>query len=324
MVKKLGIFTSGGDAPGMNACVRAVVRSCAHYGIECIGFQNGYEGLIDAKYLKLRPESVSGIINQGGTFLGSSRSQRFRTLEGREKAKEVVGSLGVDALIGIGGDGTYHGLIEFTKISPVQIIGIPGTIDNDINGTDYTIGFDTAVNTAIEAIDKIRDTASSHKRLFFVEVMGRYAGHIALAAGVGGGAEAILIPEEKTHLDKLIERLQKGWNRKKRSMLVVVAEGDDAGDAFTIAEYVKKQDLGYEIKVTVLGHIQRGGSPSAFDRLLATRFGHMAVEQLRAGASHQMTAMLKGEYVMTKLTDVFEGKKKLDIDFLDALDITSS
>lgn len=324
MVSKLGIFTSGGDAPGMNACIRSVVRTCAHYNIECIAFHNGYEGLIDGDYEILSPESVSGIINQGGTFLGSSRSARFRTEEGRQRAKEVVEKLGIDALIGIGGDGTYHGLIAFNAITDIQIIGIPGTIDNDINGTDYTLGFDTAVNTAIEAIDKIRDTARSHKRLFFVEVMGRYAGHIALAAGVGGGAEAILIPEEKTHLDHLIDRLKRGWDRKKHSMLVVVAEGDDAGDAFTVADYVRKQDLGYEIKVTVLGHIQRGGSPSAFDRLLATRFGNMAVEKIRECESHKMTALVKGEYVMTDLEQVFKGRKKLDTGFLDALDITSS
>lgn len=324
MIKKIGVFTSGGDAPGMNACIRSIVRSCHHYGIACIGFKNGYEGLIDGEYEELSPESVSGQINKGGTFLGSSRSELFRTLEGRERAKSVVEALQIDALIGIGGDGTYKGLIEFAKLIKIQIIGIPGTIDNDINGTEFTLGFDSAVNTAIEAIDRIRDTAHSHKRLFFVEVMGRYAGHIALAAGVGGGAEAILVPEEKTHLEKLISKLKKGWDRKKQSMLVVVAEGDDAGDAFQVAEYVKAQNLGYEIKVTVLGHIQRGGAPSAFDRLLATRFGNLAVEEIRNGSSHKMTAIVKNRYCMVDLNEVFEGKKKLDLDFLEALDITSS
>lgn len=323
-IKKIAVFTSGGDAPGMNTCIRAVVRTCAHYGIECLGFKNGYEGLIDVDFEVLKPESVSGIIHLGGTFLGSSRSERFMTEEGRLQAKNVLKGLDVDGIIGIGGDGTYRGLIAFAPLGDFKIIGIPGTIDNDINGTDYTLGFDTAVNNAIDAIDKIRDTARSHKRLFFVEVMGRYAGHIALAAGIGGGAEAILIPEETTHLDHLIERLKTGWSRKKKSMLVVVAEGDDAGDAFQIAEYVKQQNLGYEIKVTVLGHIQRGGSPSAFDRLLGTRFGHLAVEQIKAGHSHKMTALVNGQYSAVDLTKVFEGRKQLDTDFLRALDITSS
>ncbi len=324
MIKKIAVFTSGGDAPGMNSCLRAVVRSCAHYGIQCVGIEQGYQGMINGLYVDLKPETVSGIINQGGTVLGSSRSPEFRTPEGREKAKLFIQDIGVEGIIGIGGDGTYRGLIEFAKLSDLPIIGIPGTIDNDINGTDYTIGFDTAVNTAIEAIDKIRDTAKSHKRLFFVEVMGRYAGHIALAAGVGGGAEAILIPEETTHLEKLIEKLKTGWKRKKSSMLVVVAEGDDAGDAFQVAEQVKKHIDGYEIKVTVLGHIQRGGSPSAADRLLATRFGQLAVSSILEGASHKMTAIVNGKYCLVELNQVFEGRKKLDTEFLKALDIAAS
>lgn len=320
----IGIFTSGGDAPGMNACIRALVRACDHYGYTCYGFKEGYEGLIDGDYEELHSDQVANIIHLGGTVLGSSRSARFRTEEGRAQAKQVVEELGIRALIGIGGDGTYKGLMAFAETCPVQIIGIPGTIDNDISGTELTLGFDTALNTAIEGIDRIRDTAKSHHRLFFVEVMGRYAGHIALAAGVGGGAEAILIPEEETHMDQLVERLNRSWEEQRPYMIVVVAEGDDAGDAFTVARKVKDAGVPYETKVTVLGHIQRGGSPSAQDRLLAAHFGALAVKSAHEGKDRVMTSITDGRYVLHPLEDGLHSKKTLDTDFLKVLEITSS
>lgn len=320
----IGIFTSGGDAPGMNACIRALVRSCEYFGYDCYGFQEGYEGLIDGNYKQLKSEDVNNIIHLGGTILGSSRSVRFRTTAGRDKAAAQVKKLGIRAIIGIGGDGTYRGLQAFTEQADVQIIGIPGAIDNDISGTDATLGYDTALNTAIEAIDRIRDTAKSHHRLFFVEVMGRYAGHLALAAGVGGGAEAILIPEEKTHIDELVEKLNRSWEEKRPYMIVVVAEGDDAGDAFTVAKKVRELGVPYETKVTVLGHIQRGGSPSAFDRLLSAQFGALAVKSAHEGKSHVITSFKDGKYCLKDLSAGLESNKSLDTSFLKVLKITSS
>ena len=273
-IKKIGVMTSGGDAPGMNAAIRAVVRTCAYYRIECLGIYRGYQGMIEDEFIPLDARSVKGIINKGGTFLKSARSKDFRTPEGRRKAYDNLIKNDIDALVLIGGDGTFTGGVVFNKEYNFPLIGIPGTIDNDIFGTSHTLGYDTALNTTVEAIDKIRDTASSHNRLFFIEVMGRDAGFIALNAGVGAGAEEILIPEEDLGLERLLESLERSRRTGKSSSIVVVAEGDKTGkNVFELAEYVEENLPEYDVRVSVLGHMQRGGSPSCFDRVLASRLG---------------------------------------------------
>jgi 6-phosphofructokinase 1 len=288
-LNKIGVFTSGGDSPGMNACVRAVVRTAIYNNIEVVGIIRGYDGIINNEIIPLQRSSVSGIIQRGGTILKSARSHRFFEKEYRQLAYENLVKQGINALVAIGGDGTFKGALQFNAEHPdIKIVGTPGTIDNDLFGTDYTIGFDTAVNTAIEAIDKIRDTADSHDRLFFVEVMGRDAGLIALYSGLASGAEDILIPETKTDIYTLVEKLKKGENKNKQSNIIVVAEGDDAGGAFKIAEQVKPLLPDYDIKVSILGHIQRGGNPTALDRIQASEMGMAAVEALMAGENNLM------------------------------------
>ena len=278
-IRKIGVLTSGGDSPGMNAAVRAVVRTCAYHKIDCVGVYRGYEGLIDGDFEPMDARSVRDIINRGGTMLKSARSDRFRTPEGRKIAFDNLKENNIDGLVVIGGDGTFTGGLIFNKEYNFPIMGIPGTIDNDISGTDKTLGYDTALNTAVEAIDKIRDTASSHNRLFFVEVMGRDVGHIALNAGVGAGAEEILIPEENLGLDRLLESLLRSKASGKTSSIVVVAEGDKTGkNVFELKDYVDENLEGYDVRVAVLGHMQRGGSPSCYDRVLASRMGVKAVE----------------------------------------------
>ena len=280
-IKKIGVITSGGDAPGMNAAIRAVVRTCAYHKIDCVGIYRGYDGVIEGDFKPMDARSVKGIINKGGTVLKSARSDDFRTKEGRKKAYESLTKAGVDALVTIGGDGTFTGALIFNEEYNFPVMGIPGTIDNDIFGTTHTLGFDTALNTVVEAIDKIRDTASSHNRLFFVEVMGRDVGHIALNAGVGAGAEEILIPEEDLGLERLLESLKRSKQSGKSSSIVVVAEGDKIGkNVFELKDYVDEHMSYYDVRVSVLGHIQRGGSPSCFDRVLASRMGVKAVETL--------------------------------------------
>ena len=298
-MKKIAVFTSGGDSPGMNACIRAVVRSGIFQELEVMGITHGYEGMIDGKFIPLNSESVSGIIQRGGTFLKTARSSRFHTAEGMKSAYENLKKEKIDGVVAIGGDGTFRGAVEFNKSFDVPFIGIPGTIDNDLAGTDYTLGFDTAINTVVEAVDKIRDTASSHDRLFFVEVMGRDAGSIALLSGISVGAEAILIPETKTHIDKLIITLQRGWHRNKTSMIVMVSEGDEAGGAYKIAELVKNKITNIDTRVTVLGHIQRGGNPTCNDRILASRLGVAAVEALKNGRREEMLGIMNGEICFT-------------------------
>ena len=271
-VKKIAVLTSGGDAPGMNAAIRAVVRTCAYHNIEVIGVYRGYQGMIEGDFKEMNARSVRDIINKGGTILKSARSKDFRTPEGRKVAYENLKAAGVDSLVVIGGDGSFTGALLFNQEYGFPVIGIPGTIDNDIYGTDFTLGYDTALNTVIEAIDKIRDTASSHNRLFFIEVMGRDAGHIALNSGIGAGAEEILIPEENIGLKKLLSSLEKSRSTGKTSSLVVVAEGDKIGkNVFELKEYVEQHHPDYDVRVSVLGHMQRGGSPSCFDRVLASR-----------------------------------------------------
>ncbi|MDA9668838.1 6-phosphofructokinase, partial [Flavobacteriaceae bacterium] len=273
-IKRIGVLTSGGDAPGMNAAVRSVVRASSYFSLECVAIYKGYQGLIDDDTKLMNARSVNNIINKGGTILKSARCLEFRTPEGRKKAYETLKRHKIDALIVIGGDGSFTGAMIFHSEFNFPVIGIPGTIDNDIYGTTHTIGFDTALNTVIDAIDKIRDTAISHNRLFFVEVMGRDAGHIALNTGIGAGAEEILVPEEDMGLDRLLESLKRSEKTGKSSSIVVIAEGDKTGkNVFEIAEYVEKNLPYYEVRVSVLGHMQRGGRPSCFDRVLASRMG---------------------------------------------------
>lgn len=285
VMQKIGVFTSGGDSPGMNACIRAVVRTCIYHGLDAWGIERGYQGLIDGDMKPMGSHDVSGIIQLGGTILRSARSEDFRTTQGRRKAYDSMKAAGLDGLVAIGGDGTFTGAQVFMEEFPdIAIVGCPGTIDNDLYGTDYTIGYDTAINTAMNAIDNIKDTANAHDRLFFVEVMGRDAGFIALLSGIASGVEAILIPENKTSIDTLIQTLENNYQRKKNASIVVVAEGEDAGGAFKVAEQVKARFSRYEIKVSILGHLQRGGRPSCMDRVRASRMGISAVEALMAGS----------------------------------------
>ena len=321
-IKRIGVLTSGGDAPGINAALRAVVRSAAFYSIECVGIYQGYQGLIDNKVKLMNARSVNNIINKGGTVLKSARCLEFRTKEGRKTAFETVQKNGIEALVVIGGDGSFTGAMIFQSEFNIPVIGIPGTIDNDIFGTSHTIGYDTALNTVIEAIDKIRDTAISHNRLFFVEVMGRDAGHIALNTGIGAGAEEVLIPEEDMGLDRLLESLKRSEKSGKSSSIVVVAEGDKTGkNVFEIAEYVEKNMPYYDVRVSVLGHMQRGGSPSCFDRVLASRMGVYAVEALLEGKSNMMVGMIKEEMTLSPLEKAIKGKSEINKDLIRVSDI---
>jgi len=324
-IKKIGVFTSGGDSPGMNAAVRSVVRTCAYHNIECVGIYRGYEGLMEGDFEPMNARSVKGIINKGGTILKSARSKEFRTKEGREKAYSQLQKAGVDALVPIGGDGTFTGALVFNQEFNFPVIGIPGTIDNDIFGTTHTLGFDTAQNTVVDAIDKIRDTASSHNRLFFIEVMGRDVGHIALNTGIAGGAEEILIPEENLGLDRLVESLRRSRKSGKSSSIVVVAEGDKIGkNIFELKEYVDQNMEGYDVRVSVLGHMQRGGSPSCFDRVLASRMGVKAVESLLEGKSNYMVGLLQNKMALTPLDNAIKGKSKINLELLRVSDIMST
>jgi 6-phosphofructokinase 1 len=323
-IKRIGVLTSGGDAPGMNAAVRAVVRTAAFYELDCIAIYRGYQGLIDDHTEVMNPRSVNNIINKGGTVLKSARCLEFRTPEGRKEAFGVIQKHNIDALVVIGGDGSFTGAMIFQKEFGISVIGIPGTIDNDIFGTTHTIGYDTALNTVIDAIDKIRDTAISHNRLFFVEVMGRDAGHIALNTGVGAGAEEILIPEENMGLDRLLDSLNRSEKSGKSSSIVVIAEGDKTGkNVFEIAEYVEKNMPHYEVRVSVLGHMQRGGSPSCFDRVLASRMGVEAVESLRAGKSNVMVGLKEDQMILTPLSKAIKGKSEINENLIRVSDILS-
>ena len=324
-VQKIGVLTSGGDAPGMNAAIRAVVRTCAYHHIDCVGIYRGYQGVIDGDFKEMGPRSVNNIINKGGTVLKSARSQEFRTLEGRKIAHENLVAAGVDALVVIGGDGSFTGAENFSKEFNFPVIGIPGTIDNDIYGTSHTLGYDTALNTVVEVIDKIRDTASSHNRLFFVEGMGRDGGHIALNAGIGAGAEEILIPEEDLGLERLLESLAKSKASGKSSSIVVIAEGDKIGKSvFELKDYVDANLPEYDVRVSVLGHMQRGGAPSCFDRVLASRFGVKAVESLLEGKSNFMVGILGDKITLTPLELAIKGKAHIDQELLRVSDIMST
>ena len=316
-IHKIGVLTSGGDAPGMNAALRSVVRSCAFYKIPCFGVKRGYQGMIEGDIKSLGPRSVNNIINKGGTILKSARSEEFRTKEGRKKAFANLQKNGIDALIVIGGDGSFTGGLIFQQEFGVPVIGIPGTIDNDIYGTSHTIGYDTAMNTVVEAVDKIRDTAISHNRLFFVEVMRRDAGHIALNTGIGAGAEEILIPEENMGLDRLLESLKRSKKSGKLSSIVMVAEGDKIGkNVFELAEHIEDNLPNYEVRVSVLGHMQRGGAPTCFDRVLASRMGLKAVEALRDGISGNMVGIADGKMIFTPLDKAIKGESKIDTELV--------
>ena len=323
-INRIGVLTSGGDAPGMNTAVRAVVRTAAFYKLESIAIYKGYQGLIDDNTQRMNPRSVNNIINKGGTILKSARCLEFHSSEGRKKAYQTIQRHGIDALVVIGGDGTFTGAMIFQSEFNIPVIGIPGTIDNDIFGTSHTIGYDTALNTVIDAIDKIRDTAISHNRLFFVEVMGRDAGHIALNTGIGAGAEEILIPEENMGLERLLESLSRSEKSGKSSSIVVIAEGDKTGkNVFEIAEYVEKNMPNYEVRVSVLGHMQRGGRPSCFDRVLASRMGVQAIESLKEGKSNVMVGLKEDEMILTPLDKAIKGKSEINKNLVRVSDILS-
>ena len=312
-VKKIAVLTSGGDSPGMNTALRAVVRSCAYNNIDCVGVSRGYQGLINDDIKALKTRSVRGIINRGGTMLYSARSDEFRTVEGRKKAYENVKKHNIDGIVVIGGDGSFTGGLIFQKEFNVPVVGIPGTIDNDLYGTTHTLGYDTALNTVMDAIDKIRDTAISHDRLFFVEVMGRDAGHIALNSGIAIGAQEILVPEHNIGIEGLIQSLKDSKKNGKTSSIVVVAEGDKTGkNVFELAKKVEQEFPKYEIRVSVLGHMQRGGSPSCFDRVLGTKMGVTAVESLLNGESGYMIGVDNGKIVKTSLKKAIKGETKID------------
>lgn len=325
-MRKIGVFTSGGDAPGMNACIRSVVRTAIFHNIEIMGILRGYQGMIESDFIPLNNHSVSNIIHLGGTILRSARSQEFRTVEGRAAAYANLKAHNIDGIVAIGGDGTFTGARIFQQEYPdISMVGCPGTIDNDLVGTDYTIGYDTAINTAMDAIDKIKDTANAHDRLFFVEVMGRDAGFIALTSGIATGAEAVLVPESKTQLDKLVATLEKGYQQKKTSSIVVVAEGDDAGGAFRIAEAVKERCFNrYEIKVTVLGHIQRGGRPTCMERVRASQMGVAAVKSLLAGESGHMIGIVNQRIAKTPFEEAIKGHQTIDAGMQEMASILSA
>ena len=323
-VKRIGVLTSGGDAPGMNAAVRAVVRTAAFLKLDSVAIYQGYQGLIEDKTQIMNPRSVNNIINKGGTILKSARCSEFHSTEGRKRAFETIKKHKIDSLIIIGGDGSFTGAMIFQSEFKIPVIGIPGTIDNDIFGTSHTIGYDTALNTVIDAIDKIRDTAISHNRLFFVEVMGRDAGHIALNTGIGAGAEEILIPEENMGLERLLESLSRSEKSGKSSSIVVIAEGDKTGkNVFDIAEYIEKNMPNYDVRVSVLGHMQRGGRPTCFDRVLASRMGVKAVESLYEGKSNAMVGLKEDEIILTPLEKAIKGKSEINKDLVRVSDILS-
>lgn len=317
-MKKIALITSGGDSPGMNACVRAIVKTCLNKGVVPVGYFDGYQGMIDDRYKELSFRDVNNIVQLGGTILGTARCAEFKTEEGRRKAIKSLQAIKVEGLICIGGDGTFTGATILGEEMSIPVIGIPGTIDNDIYGTDHTIGYDTALNTVVEAVDRIRDTAGSHHRIFFVEVMGRDAGFIALDSAIASGADSVLIPEELTDIKQLAEDL-KEQNKGDRGSIVIVAEGDDAGGAKEIMEKVGPYLQNYTLRYSILGHIQRGGRPSSFDRILATRFGNEAVGLLLNGKSGIALGSKGEEIVLTSLTDAIRLKSEPALSKLELL-----
>ncbi|GAB2767651.1 6-phosphofructokinase [Rhabdobacter roseus] len=308
----------------MNACIRAVVRGAVYHGIEVFGIRKGYNGMIAGDIFQMSSHSVSNIVQRGGTILKSARSKEFMTAEGRQKAYDQLQAHGIEGLVAIGGNGTFTGAMIFNNEYGVPTVGAPGTIDNDLYGTDYTIGFDTAVNTALDAVDRIRDTASSHDRIFFIEVMGRDSGYIAIQSGIAGGAELVMVPEVLTPLSEVVETLKQGWSRSKSSSIIVVAEGEEEGNATEIAERIKAQvDGDVDIRVTTLGHTQRGGAPTAYDRILASRLGLGALEGLIAGQKNVMAGIINNELVYTPFEDTIRLPKPINEDLLRMVKILS-
>lgn len=323
-IKKIGLFTSGGDAPGMNAAIRSVVRTAIAHKVDVIGIVGGYQGMIENNFMPLGISDVSNIIQRGGTILKTARSDEFRTEEGRQIAFKNIRKHKIDALVAIGGDGTFTGATIFENEYSIPMIGLPGTIDNDLFGTDYTIGFDTASNTVVEAIDKIRDTASSHERLFIIEVMGRDAGFIALNSGIAGGVEDILIPEDKTYINHLLVKLKNDWRQSRKSGIIIVAEGDDSGGAFEVSKRIKEKFDYFSTRVTILGHIQRGGSPSCNDRVLASTLGYEAIKALLSGKSNVMAGMINNKIVFTPFEKAIKQHQKINKKLLHMARILSS
>lgn len=316
-MRRLAVFTSGGDAPGMNAAIRAVVRTAAYYDMHVYGIHNGYDGMINGKIERLEKRDVANIIQRGGTILRTARSAEFRTKEGREKAYNVLRAHDIDGVVAIGGNGTYTGAEIFTDEFDIPMVGLPGTIDNDIYGTDWTIGFDTAINTAIEAVDKIRDTADSHNRLFFIEVMGRHSGAIALHTGLGSGAGNIFIPETDTSIEELVDSLRRSVQRNKLFSLIIVAEGNQNGGAAEIAEKVQSHFDSLEAKVTIIGHLQRGGAPTCHDRVLSSRLGYNAVKALMAGENKIALGVINQKIVYTPFSDAISKARTLDQELIE-------
>lgn len=323
MIKKIGLITSGGDSPGMNACIRAVVRTARAENIDVIGFYRGYEGLIDNDYIQLTKSKVSNIIHRGGTILKTARSARFMTDEGMKAAVSTLQNHELDGFIVIGGDGSFKGAEALSKFHSIKTVGCPGTIDNDLIGTDYTIGYDTAINTVVEAVDKIRDTAESHDRIFVVEVMGRDAGLIALRSAIACGAEAILIPERKNDLQLLLEK-KKTWRETKKSRIIIVAEGDENGGAMGIGQLLKKEWPEFDIRISILGHIQRGGNPTCMERVNASLMGYYAVKALQQGKSNEMIGIVNKQVCYTPFKDAVKHIDELNPELITILDVLSS
>jgi len=320
-IKNIAVFTSGGDAPGMNAAIRAVVRTGLYYNLNVFGIGRGYDGMVHDDIFPMDAKSVANIIQRGGTILKTARSDEFRTVEGRQQAYENLKKHNIDGLVAIGGDGTFTGALKFIEEHNIPIIGLPGTIDNDLVGTDFTIGYDTAINTVIDAVDKIRDTAESHDRVFVVEVMGRDSGLIALRAGISVGAECVLIPEIKVDYEAMMDRLDR-TRKNKASRVIIVAEGDDAG-AFAVAERIKERFPHYDLRVSILGHIQRGGSPSCMDRVLASRLGVIAVEALLEGRRGEMAGLIHSQTAFTPFNKAIKHIGTANENLLRLVDILS-
>ncbi len=322
-IKRIGVLTSGGDAPGMNAAIRAVTRTAIYNNLEVIGIREGYRGMIEKSFIPLWSNDVSDIIQRGGTILKTARCVEFKTAEGRQIAYNNLKEIGIDGVVAIGGDGTFTGARIFNEEFDIPIVGIPGTIDNDLYGTDYTIGYDTALNTVVEAVDKIRDTANAHNRMFFIEVMGAEAGFIALRSGIAAGAEAIVIPEVTDEIEKLNRLLESG-RRQRASNIVIVAEGDTEGGAYKLADRIKKNYPNYDIRITVLGHLQRGGSPSAFDRVTASRLGYAAVEALMDDQKSVMVGLQNNEVGLVPFRKAVKLHKNVSRSLLEIAEVLSS
>jgi 6-phosphofructokinase 1 len=319
-MKKIAVFTSGGDSPGMNACIRAVVRSAIHHNLEIMGIMHGYEGMINNEFIHLNKKSVANIIQRGGTILKTARSKRFMTSEGMETAFNNLKKHNIDGVVCIGGNGTFTGAQEFSEMFPINFVGCPGTIDNDLVGTDFTIGYDTAINTVVEAVDKIRDTAESHDRIFIVEVMGRDAGLIALRSGIAVGAEGILIPESKNDLAKILNNLKK-TRKDKTSKIIMVAEGDESGGAFNVANIIREQFPHFDVRVSILGHVQRGGTPTCMERVNASRMGYSAVQALLEGKKNVMVGIINKEICFTPFSNAIKHIEELNPELINMMEI---